>query len=183
MLKPQALWSLQGLTRGDLLTLIGSARAFQHAAGETVSRPAPLRGKNLALLSDDPDSAGGHAFMRAATSLGALVSRVRATEPGPRGLRDRAGLLGQLYDAIECQGLAEAELHQLGRGAGVPVFNGIATPGHALQDLAALMTLQEMRGDVTLPLLAPPLVGPLPADALARNHHHLLQAVLSSALV
>lgn len=182
MLKPQALWSLEGLTRGDLLTLVGSARALQRAAGEAGSRPAPLRGKNLALLSDDPDSPAAHAFLRAATGLGAQVARVRATEPGPRELRDRAGLLGQLYDAIECQGLAEAELRQLDRGAGVPVFNGIASPSHPLKDLATLMTLQDIRGDASLPLLAPPLVGPLPAEALARNHHHLLQAVLSCAL-
>lgn len=177
MLNMPTLRSLEGLAQDDLLTLIGSARAMQRAAAEGGGRAAPLRGKNIALLSDDPASPGAHAFLRAATGLGAQVACVRATEPGPCELRDRAGLLGRLYDAIECQGLAELELHQLERDAGVPVFNGIASPGHPLRELAALMSWQELNGD----LEPPPDFHP-PPDALARNHHHLLQAVLSRAL-
>jgi ornithine carbamoyltransferase len=184
MLNHHALWSLDGLTRNDLLTLVGRARQFERAAGLADGRPAPLRGKNLALLSDDHASADAAAFLRAATELGAHVARVRATEPGAGGRRDprdTAGLLGQLYDAIECQGLPEGEWRQLDRDAGVPVFNGIASAGHPLQKLAALMTWQELCGDATLPSQLPPDCS-LPAETLARNHHHLLQAALSCAL-
>lgn len=181
MLKHQSLWSLEGLTRDELLTLIDCARQFKRGFGPGT----PLRGKNLALLSDDHTTVEANAFQRAATELGAQVARIRATSPDPadhRDPRDMAGLLGQLYDAIECQGLAEAELRQLGRDAGVPVFNGIASPGHPLQTLAALMTWQELSGDATLPMPLAPVAQPLPAEAVARNHHHLLQAVLSCAL-
>lgn len=181
MLKHKSLWSLEGLTRDDLLSLIGRARQFKRGDGPG----APLRGKNLALLSDDHASLEAEAFLLAATELGARVARVRATSAGPadrRDPRDMAGLLGQLYDAIECQGVAEADLRQLDRDAGVPVFNGIASPGHPLQVLAALMTWQELSGDAALPMPLAPPAQPLPAEAVARNHHLLLQAVLSDAL-
>ncbi|MDR7272666.1 ornithine carbamoyltransferase [Pelomonas saccharophila] len=175
MLHPQALLSLEALPGNDIQGLVDCARQFQRSPIQAT----PLRGRILALLSDDHDSPAAQAFLRAATGLGAQVARVRATEPGPRQLRDRARLLGQLYDAIECQGLDEADLRQLGRDAGVPVFNGIASPDHPLQTLAARMTLQELRGELTLP---PAPIDPLPAEAVARNHHHLLQAVLSCTL-
>ncbi|HEY8881704.1 MAG TPA: hypothetical protein VIN03_29335 [Roseateles sp.] len=199
MLDHHALRSLDTLTRGDLLTLIGSARQFERAAAQADGRPAPLRGKNLALLSDNHASTAAAAFLRAATELGAHVARIRATEPGStpgRDPRDMAGLLGQLYDAIECQGVAEDELRQLDRDCGVPVFNGIASPEHPLQAVATLMALQETQAaalQVQGParrlaeLLGLPVAdaaaSELPAaEAVARHHHHLLQAMLSSTL-
>jgi len=202
MLNHHSLWSLEALSRDDLLTLIGSARQFQRAAAQPGGRPAPLRGKNLALLSNDHSSAEAGAFLRAATELGAHVARVRATEPGEAGRRDprdMAGLLGQLYDAIECQGLPEGELRQLDRDAGVPVFNGMASPTHPLHAIATLMALQEQQGERPLPARGPAhrvaeLLGlpvaeiddaaaALPSeDAVARHTHHLLQAALSCTL-
>lgn len=201
MLNHHSLWSLEALGRGDLLTLIGSARQFQRAAQDG-SRPAPLRGKKLALLSDDHTGADATAFLRAATELGAHVAHVRATEPGEAGRRSPRGmasLLGQLYDAIECQGLPEGELRQLDRDAGVPVFNGIASRTHPLQAVAILLALQEQQAGRPLPVQGPArrvaeLLGlPLdeaataspalpPDEAVARHTHHLLQAALSCTL-
>lgn len=199
MLNHHVFWSLDRLTRGDLLTLIGSARQFERAAALADGRPAPLRGKNLALLSDDHASADAAAFLRAATELGAHVARIRATEPGRatgRDPRDMAGLLGQLYDAIECQGVAEEELHQLDRDCGVPVFNGIASPSHPLQAVATLMALQDTQGGAlqaqgparrVAELLGLPLANEVSssspaAEAVDRHRHHLLQAMLSCTL-
>lgn len=117
----------------------------------TAALPQPLRGKRLALLSDDHGSPAAAAFVRAATELGAHVALVRATSAsGPRGV---AALLGQLYDGIECQGLAEAELRELARDAGVPVFDGIGSAAH-----------------------------PLFAQAGPQDHHLMLQAILCKAL-
>lgn len=131
--------------------------ALRHAAGQ-LSRaaaegalPQPLRGKRLALLSDDHASPAATAFVRAASELGAHVALVRAgAASGPRGV---AALLGQLYDAIECQGLSDAQLRELVREAGVPVFNGIGNAAH-----------------------------PLFAQAGPQDHHRMLQALLCKAL-
>jgi ornithine carbamoyltransferase len=141
------------------LALIADAARLKRAAASGAGLPQLLRGKRLALLSDDLDGPAATAFVRAATELGGQVARVRASGLGDRHARNLAALLGQLYDAIECQGLPEAELRELGRHAGVPVFDGIAGAAHPLRELA-----DTMDGET------------------ACNHRHLLQAVLAAAL-
>lgn len=156
-------WSIDALTPGGLLALAaGADRLGRAAAGAGL--PQPLRGKRLALLTADHDSPAAAAFIAAATELGAHVARVRNDSPLEAGRRDRAALLGQLYDAIECQGLAEAELRQLSRDAGVPVFDGIGSPAHRLYAGAVAMTAEP------------------DAAREASRRHRLLQALLCSVL-
>lgn len=132
-------------------SLHDAAGLLSRAVAEGSALPQPLRGRRLALLSNDHDSPAATAFIRAATELGAHVALVRTiTVAGPRGV---AALLGQLYDGIECQGLAEAELRELAREAGVPVFDGIGDPAH-----------------------------PLYARAQPHEHHRMLQALLCKTL-
>jgi ornithine carbamoyltransferase len=152
-------WPPEAIGHDDGLALIAGAERLKRAAASATGLPPLLQGKRLALLSDDQDSAAAQAFVQAATALGGHVARVRASGPGERHVQDLAALLGQLYDAIECQGLAPADLRQLGRNAGVPVFDSVGGAGHPLHRLA----------------------GAMPGDAVA-NHRHLLQALLSTAL-
>jgi ornithine carbamoyltransferase len=141
--------------------LLANARLLQRA------EPGPdtdglLRGKNLGLVCDSEENVDAALFREAAEALGASVSHIRP-ELAPTGgvtggsLLRTARLLGRLYDAIECQGLAPALVLQLGREAGVPVFDGIATPGHSIAQLAL------------------ELAGP---EALEKKRRLLVQAVL-----
>lgn len=148
MLNHHSLWSLDGLTREDVRSVIDSAQALKRAA-QREGVPGLLRGKHLALLSDDHSAPAATAFQRAATELGAQVAHVRATDPGQpdrRDPRDTAGLLGQLYDAIECEGLSDQQVLQLDLNAGIPVYNGIGRLDHPTRVLADLMTLEEFTG-------------------------------------
>jgi ornithine carbamoyltransferase len=169
-------WPPDALSRDALLALTASAGRLSRAAADGTGLPQLLRGKRLALLSDDHSNPAAAAFRRAATELGAHVAFVRNGGPQESGPRSRAALLGQLYDAIECQGLSEAELRQLSREAGVPVFDGIGSPDHPLYAVADQMTQQELGG-------TPDAATTAQAAALqARNRHHLLQALLCSVL-
>lgn len=94
---------------------------------------APMAGKKLALLSPQPGDEAATEFIHAAQALGAHVSFVRA------GLDDASTdaqvqatsrMLGQLYDAVECQHLSTDLVRRVSRDAGVPVFAGLATAGH-----------------------------------------------------
>ncbi|MCE4557090.1 ornithine carbamoyltransferase [Pelomonas cellulosilytica] len=123
-------WSPDALGRDGLRALTSRAEGLSRAAADGGALPQLLRGKRLALLSDAPDSPDATAFLQAANELGAHVALVRAGSAA--GPRNRAKLLGQLYDGIECQGLTETELGQLERDAGVPVFDGIGNPGHPI---------------------------------------------------
>ncbi|HEY1392350.1 MAG TPA: hypothetical protein VFV25_03200 [Methylibium sp.] len=144
------VWSIDSLSRGELLSLLDSALLFKQASQAPDGLPRPLHGKYIAILSDDHASPEAAAFDRAASELGAQVAHVRATDPAARESRDprdTAGLLGRLYDAIECQGMPPEQVQQIDRHAGVPVFNGIAGARHPLHVLADLMSLQERSGE------------------------------------
>jgi len=48
-----------------------------------------------------------------------------------------------MYDGIEYRGFTQAEVEELARYAGVPVWNGLTNEAHPTQVLADLLTMQE----------------------------------------
>lgn len=114
------------------------ARRLQQAsdAGAPVH---PLRGKQIALLSHDPQHSAAVSFERAAAALGAHISRPALEAAGSL---PGAMLWSRLYDAVACEGEGMRLATRIARDAGVPVFNGLASPDHPLATLAALLALQ-----------------------------------------
>lgn len=73
------LWSLDALSRTDVLAVLDMAHTLKRENGAGSAR-RPLRGKNLAVLSDKPPNGKPSDFQRAATELGAQVAHVRERE-------------------------------------------------------------------------------------------------------
>lgn len=130
-------------------TLLTCARALW------VSQPSPaegpgaprhlLRGKNIGLLCSPAHAQEGLLFTRAATALGAQVAPLRAclSLPGtPAQVQRMARVLGRLYDAVECLGLAPELVRRIGIEAGVPVFEGLASGQHPTHWLAHALGLE-----------------------------------------
>jgi ornithine carbamoyltransferase len=118
--------------------LLTQARALQRAAQAGATQPL-LRGKNLGLLCAAPDGADALLFRRAATELGARVSHVLPSlseTSTAQEVAHTARMLGRLYDALECQGMPPSLVGRIGQAAGVPVYDGIATPEHPTARLA-----------------------------------------------
>ena len=61
-------------------------------------------------------------------------------------LQHTARMLGRLYDGIECQGIAPELVELVGREAGVPVYDGLASDRHPTARLAALLGGTESPG-------------------------------------
>ena len=81
-------------------------------------------------------------FRRAAVELGAHVALIRPslTELStPQEVQHTARMLGRLYDAVECQGMAPDLVHQIGVDAGVPIYDGIASQHHPTAQLDGLL--------------------------------------------
>lgn len=130
----------------DARLLLETAAELHRAEEAGLAQPL-LRGKHVALMCDDPQCEAAQLFQDAATRLGARVSRIRpdAAETGvAHGERD-ARALGLLYDAVECEHAPAEVAERLRRAAGVPVFNGVARPGHALMRLCSEPTEAERR--------------------------------------
>jgi ornithine carbamoyltransferase len=146
--------------------LLASARLLQRAEQGSGSPGLLLRGKNLGLVCASEDDADALRFRSAASALGATVSHIRSHPAAPGALAgarllETARVLGRLYDGIECQGLTPALVRQLGRDAGVPVFDWLAGADHPTAQLA-----QRLAG----------------ADSLETKRQLILQAVLLLAL-
>ncbi len=127
----------------DVTFVLDNARALQLAA-EAGELRALLRGRKFGLLCEIDNASDGDAllFRSAAMELGAHVAHIRPslTELStPQEVQHTARMLGRLYDAVECQGMAPALVHQVGVDAGVPVYDGIASPHHPTARLVELL--------------------------------------------
>ncbi len=105
-----------------------------------------LKGKNIALIFEKASTRTRCAFETAAFDQGALVTYL-----GPEGshigkketMKDTARVLGRMYDGIEYRGFGQDIVEELGKYAGVPVWNGLTNEWHPTQILADFMTMIE----------------------------------------
>ena len=163
-IKHRCVLAFHHLSPHEVTALLANARSLQRAAKAGETQPV-LRGKNLGLLCEADNDGGAALFRRAAVELGAHVAHIRPSLSElstPLEVQHTARMLGRLYDAVECQGMAPALVQQVGNDAGVPVYDGIASRGHPTANLADLLG-----GDTS------------PAD----NRRFVLQAVLLSTIV
>jgi ornithine carbamoyltransferase len=105
-----------------------------------------LKGKNIALIFEKASTRTRCAFEVAALDQGA-----RVTYLGPEGshigkketMKDTARVLGRMYDGIEYRGFGQSIVEELGKYAGVPVWNGLTNEFHPTQILADFLTMME----------------------------------------
>ena len=108
-----------------------------------------LKGKNIALIFEKASTRTRCAFEVAAFDQGAQVTYL-----GPEGshigkketMKDTARVLGRMYDGIEYRGFGQDIVEELGKYAGVPVWNGLTNEFHPTQILADFMTMMEHSG-------------------------------------
>lgn len=137
---PQRL-AFDPMSPRDVTAVLANARTLQRAAEAGTTQPL-LRGKNLGLLCEADDDGDAALFRRAAVELGAHVAHIRPSLSElstPQEVQHTARMLGRLYDAVECQGMAPALVQQVGNDAGVPVYDGIASQDHPTAKLAELL--------------------------------------------
>ena len=105
-----------------------------------------LKGKNIALIFEKASTRTRCAFEVAAYDQGAHVTYL-----GPTGsqigqkesMNDTARVLGGMYDGIEYRGYGQDIVEELGKYAGVPVWNGLTNEFHPTQILADFLTMIE----------------------------------------
>jgi ornithine carbamoyltransferase len=105
-----------------------------------------LKGKNIALIFEKTSTRTRCAFEVAAHDQGAHVTYLgpSGTQMGAKeSMRDTARVLGRMYDGIEYRGFGQDIVEELGRYAGVPVWNGLTNEFHPTQVLADLQTMRE----------------------------------------
>jgi ornithine carbamoyltransferase len=142
-LNQAALSAFAILSPHAVAALLADARVLQRAAKAGAAQPL-LRGKNLGLLCAAGVAGNGDAalFRRAATELGAQVAHIRPSlsdRSASPELQSAARMLGRFYDALECQCMSADLVQRLRLHAGVPVFDGLASPNHPIARVAELL--------------------------------------------
>lgn len=105
-----------------------------------------LQGKNIALIFEKASTRTRCAFETAAYDQGAHVTYL-----GPTGsqigkketMKDTARVLGRMYDGIQYRGFGQEKVEELGKFAGVPVWNGLTNEYHPTQILADFLTIMK----------------------------------------
>lgn len=95
-----------------------------------------LKGKKHGLLCEDAEAADALLYRRAAEALGAQVAHIRPSLcrfGSTEEVLHTARMLGRLYDAVECQGMAHGLVRQIGLSADMPVFDHLAGQSGLLQ--------------------------------------------------
>ena len=135
-------------TAGELRFLLTLAQALKSAkyGGTEVPR---LTGKEIALVFEKTSTRTRAAFEVAAYDQGAHVTYLdpSGSQLGHKeSVADTARVLGRMYDAIEFRGRRQADVEELARHAGVPVYNGLTDEWHPTQMLADFLTMHEHTG-------------------------------------
>ncbi|NQU84516.1 MAG: ornithine carbamoyltransferase, partial [Mariniphaga sp.] len=125
-----------------LLDLSKEVKKAKYTGNEQVK----LSGRNIALIFEKSSTRTRCAFEVAAYDQGAHVTYL-----GPSGsqignkesMKDTARVLGRMYDGIQYRGFGQEVVEELGKYAGVPVWNGLTNEFHPTQILADFLTMSE----------------------------------------
>ena len=143
-----SLLAFDPLTPHELSFVLDTARALLLSAAAGDAR-ALLRGRQFGLLCESESDGAAALFRQAATALGAQVTHIRPSLMAlatPNEIQRTAQMLGRLYDAVACEGVLPA-LALAMAGAGVPVYDGLASAQHATARLAALLAGEASAAD------------------------------------
>ena len=136
---------LLDFTPQEIMFLLDLSSELKKAKYAGTEQPR-LKGKNIVLLFAKDSTRTRCAFEVAAFDQGA-----RVTYLGPSGsqagkkesMKDTARVLGRMYDGIEYRGFGQEIVEELGKYAGVPVWNGLTDSFHPTQILADFLTMRE----------------------------------------
>lgn len=147
-LKGRNFLTLKDFTKDEIQYLIDLAASLK----EKKKKGFPvdvLRGKNIALIFEKNSTRTRCSFEVAAHDLGMGSTYLdpKSSQIGKKeSIKDTARVLGRIYDGIEYRGFGQEIVEELGKYAGVPVWNGLTNEYHPTQMLADLLTIQEHLG-------------------------------------
>ena len=132
----------------EIRYLLDLAKNLKHKKRNHINHEY-LKGKNVALLFEKTSTRTRCSFEVAAYDLGMHATYLdpKASQMGKKeSIEDTAKVLGRMYDGIEYRGFGQDIVEDLGKYAGVPVWNGLTTEFHPTQMIGDLLTIEEHFG-------------------------------------
>lgn len=132
-----------------LRDLFDQAASWRAASAPT--RKGRLFGANVALLHPRAADAGETLLHKAIDRLGATAVSIELNEREKAGnasdISLLARVLGRLYDAADCSGVAPSVVQSIAQSAGIPVFFGLDCEQHPVRALGDLWTIEQALED------------------------------------
>ena len=144
-LQGRSFLKLLDYTEEEIRYLLDLSHKLKQEKKEGIQKPY-LKGKNIVLLFEKTSTRTRCAFEVAGYDLGMGVTYLdpASSQMGKKeSIEDTAKVLGRMYDGIEYRGFEQEIVENLGKNAGVPVWNGLTNEFHPTQMLADLMTIEE----------------------------------------
>ncbi len=144
---PRHFLDLDGISANDLRHILDLGTAFKKGEGPT----APLIGKTLAMIFENPSTRTRVSFEVAIKELGGQAVVLSQTEMQiGRGetIGDTARVLSRYVDAIMMRTNLHEKLVDLAEQGSIPVINGLTDRSHPCQLMADVMTYEEHRGSI-----------------------------------
>ena len=144
-LKGRNFLTLKDFTKDEIQYLIDLAASLKEKKKKGIPVDV-LKGKNIALIFEKNSTRTRCSFEVAAHDLGMGSTYLdpKSSQIGKKeSIKDTARVLGRIYDGIEYRGFGQEIVEELGKYAGVPVWNGLTNEYHPTQMLADLLTIQE----------------------------------------
>ncbi len=133
------------LTKFEFLYLVDLAERLREEKRGGTERQRMV-GRNIALIFEKASTRTRSAFEVAAHDQGAHVTYLGPEESQlghKESPKDTARVLGRMFDGIEYRGFSQGTVEELGRFAGVPVWNGLTDKWHPTQMLADVLTMRD----------------------------------------
>lgn len=132
-----------------LRALFSRAERLRHAAASNLGK-RPLEGAYIALLHAAGKAETRSLLHKAIDRLGAKPVAIEFDEDEPRGpgldMAAMARVLGRLYQAVDCAGLAPSAVRAIATQSGIPVFCGLGRAQHPVRGLGELWTIEQVVG-------------------------------------
>ncbi len=142
---------LSSLSAAELNGLLGLAARLKSELKNGLEHPY-LRGKTLAMIFQKPSLRTRLTFETGMAQLGGHAIYLAPQDIGigeRESVKDVARNLSRWVDLIMIRTFSHEICAELAQEASVPVINGLTDLLHPCQVLADLMTLRELRGDLT----------------------------------
>ena len=144
-LKNRSFLKLSDFTPEEIQVLLDLSADLKKAKYAGKEQPT-LTGKNIALIFEKTSTRTRCAFEVASYDQGARVTYLdpSGSQIGTKeSIKDTARVLGRMYDGLGYRGFGQEIIEELGRYAGIPVWNGLTNEYHPTQVLADFLTMME----------------------------------------